>query len=156
LAAQAGPVRGFAQALRQRAEARTPAVIAEVKKASPSKGVIRENFNPAEIAVSYQQGGAACLSVLTDIDFFQGSPAYLQQARAAGCLPVIRQGVLVVPCQVVKARVRGAYCVLLIVASQADGKLAELNAAAIEHGMDVLVEVHDRAELDRALRLDTP
>ncbi|GGJ05715.1 indole-3-glycerol phosphate synthase TrpC [Halopseudomonas pertucinogena] len=156
LAAQAGPVRGFAQALRQRAEAKTPAVIAEVKKASPSKGVIRENFNPAEIAVSYQQGGAACLSVLTDIDFFQGSPAYLQQARAACNLPVIRKDFLVDPYQVVEARAMGADCVLLIVASLADGQMAELNATAIEHGMDVLVEVHDRAELDRALQLDTP
>ena len=156
LAADASATRGFAQALRQRAEARTPAVIAEVKKASPSKGVIRENFNPAEIAVSYQQGGAACLSVLTDIDFFQGSPEYLQQARAACDLPVIRKDFLVDPYQVIEARAMGADCVLLIVASLEDGQMAELNAAAVEQGLDVLVEVHDRAELDRALELDTP
>ncbi|WP_285259991.1 indole-3-glycerol phosphate synthase TrpC [Halopseudomonas bauzanensis] len=156
LAASADAPRGFAQALRQRATAQQPAVIAEVKKASPSKGVIRENFNPAEIAVSYQQGGAACLSVLTDIDFFQGSTEYLQQARAACDLPVIRKDFMVDPYQVVEARAMGADCILLIVASLEDGQMAELNAAAVELGMDVLVEVHDGAELDRALRLDTP
>ncbi|MEZ2743946.1 indole-3-glycerol phosphate synthase TrpC [Halopseudomonas bauzanensis] len=156
LAASADAPRGFAQALRQRATAQQPAVIAEVKKASPSKGVIRENFNPAEIAVSYQQGGAACLSVLTDIDFFQGSPEYLQQARAACDLPVIRKDFMVDPYQVVEARAMGADCILLIVASLEDGQMAELNAAAVELGMDVLVEVHDGAELDRALQLDTP
>ena len=156
LAASADAPRGFAQALRQRATAQQPAVIAEVKKASPSKGVIRENFNPAEIAVSYQQGGAACLSVLTDIDFFQGSPEYLQQARAACDLPIIRKDFMVDPYQVVEARAMGADCILLIVASLEDGQMAELNAAAVELGMDVLVEVHDGAELDRALRLDTP
>ncbi len=156
LAASADAPRGFAQALRQRATAQQPAVIAEVKKASPSKGVIRENFNPAEIAVSYQQGGAACLSVLTDIDFFQGSPEYLQQARAACDLPIIRKDFMVDPYQVVEARAMGADCILLIVASLEDGQMAELNAAAVELGMDVLVEVHDGAELDRALQLDTP
>ena len=156
LAARADAPRGFAQALRQRAAARTPAVIAEVKKASPSKGVIRENFNPAEIAASYQQGGAACLSVLTDIDYFQGSPEYLKQARAACDLPVIRKDFLVDPYQVVEARAMAADCVLLIVASLEDGQMAELNAAAVELGLDVLVEVHDGAELDRALKLDTP
>lgn len=156
LAASADAPRGFAQALRQRAAAQQPAVIAEVKKASPSKGVIRENFNPAEIAVSYQQGGAACLSVLTDIDFFQGSPEYLQQARAACDLPIIRKDFMVDPYQVVEARAMGADCILLIVASLEDGQMAELNAAAVELGMDVLVEVHDGAELDRALQLDTP
>lgn len=156
LAAQADAPRGFAQALRQRAEAKTPAVIAEIKKASPSKGVIREDFNPADIAASYQQGGAACLSVLTDIDFFQGSPDYLKQARAACDLPVIRKDFLVDPYQVIEARAMSADCVLLIVASLDDGQMAELNAAAIEQGLDVLVEVHDGAELDRALKLDTP
>lgn len=156
LAAQADAPRGFARALRQRAEARMPAVIAEIKKASPSKGVIRENFNPAEIAASYQQGGAACLSVLTDIDYFQGSPEYLQQARAACNLPVIRKDFLVDPYQVVEARAMAADCILLIVASLEDGQMAELNAAAVELGLDVLVEVHDAAELDRALELDTP
>lgn len=156
LAASADAPRGFARALRQRADARQPAVIAEIKKASPSKGVIRENFDPAEIAASYQQGGAACLSVLTDIDFFQGSPDYLQQARAACALPVIRKDFLVDPYQVVEARAMAADCVLLIVASLEDGQMAELNATAIEHGLDVLVEVHDAAELERALKLDTP
>ncbi len=156
LAAAADAPRGFAGALRKRAALQQPAVIAEVKKASPSKGVIRENFNPAEIAASYQQGGAACLSVLTDVDFFQGSPDYLLQARAACDLPVIRKDFLVDPYQVVEARAMGADCILLIVASLEDGQMAELNAAAIELGMDVLVEVHDGAELDRALELDTP
>ena len=156
LAASADAPRGFAQALRTRAATQQPAVIAEVKKASPSKGVIRENFNPAEIAASYQQGGAACLSVLTDIDFFQGSPDYLKQARAACDLPVIRKDFLVDPYQVVEARAMGADCVLLIVASLEDGQMAELNAAAVEQGLDVLVEVHDAAELERALQLDTP
>lgn len=156
LAASADAPRGFAQALRDRAAARRPAVIAEIKKASPSKGVIRENFNPAEIAASYQQGGATCLSVLTDIDYFQGSPEYLKQARAACSLPIIRKDFLVDPYQVVEARAMAADCILLIVASLEDGQMAELNAAAVELGMDVLVEVHDAAELDRALRLDTP
>lgn len=156
LAAAADTPRGFADALRKRAALQQPAVIAEVKKASPSKGVIRENFNPAEIAASYQQGGAACLSVLTDVDFFQGSPDYLLQARAACDLPVIRKDFLVDPYQVVEARAMGADCILLIVASLEDGQMAELNAAAVELGMDVLVEVHDGAELDRALELDTP
>lgn len=156
LAASADAPRGFAQALRGRAAVGKPAVIAEIKKASPSKGVIRENFKPAEIAASYQQGGAACLSVLTDIDYFQGSPEYLKQARAACDLPVIRKDFLIDPYQVVEARAMAADCILLIVASLEDGQMAELNAAAVELGMDVLVEVHDAAELDRALRLDTP
>ena len=156
LCAGAGAPRGFANALRKRAALKQPAVIAEVKKASPSKGVIRENFNPADIAASYQQGGAACLSVLTDVDFFQGSADYLKQARAACDLPVIRKDFMVDPYQVVEARAMGADCILLIVASLEDGQMAELNATAVEHGLDVLVEVHDGAELDRALKLDTP
>ena len=156
LCASADAPRGFANTLHKRAALKQPAVIAEVKKASPSKGVIRENFNPADIAVSYQQGGAACLSVLTDVDFFQGSADYLRQARAACDLPVIRKDFMVDPYQVVEARAMGADCILLIVASLEDGQMAELNATAVEHGLDVLVEVHDGAELDRALKLDTP
>jgi indole-3-glycerol phosphate synthase len=147
--------RGFCLALQQRIAAGEPAVIAEVKKASPSKGVIREDFQPAQIAVSYQEGGAACLSVLTDKDFFQGSEAYLQQARAACQLPVLRKDFTVDPYQVVEARAIGADAVLLIVAALADEQMRELMYTASEVGVDVLVEVHDRAELERALELET-
>ncbi|QJD59395.1 indole-3-glycerol phosphate synthase TrpC [Pseudomonas sp. gcc21] len=156
LSAAADAPRGFADALRRRAAERQPAIIAEIKKASPSKGVIRENFVPAEIASSYEQGGAACLSVLTDIDFFQGHDDYLRQARAACSLPVIRKDFMVDPYQVVEARAIGADCILLIVASLEDGQMAELASVAAEHGLDVLVEVHDAAELDRALKIDSP
>lgn len=156
LSAAAGAPRGFADALRSRAAERQPAIIAEIKKASPSKGIIRENFVPADIAASYEQGGAACLSVLTDVDFFQGHDDYLQQARAACSLPVIRKDFMVDPYQVVEARAIGADCILLIVASLEDGQMAELASVAAEHGLDVLVEVHDGAELDRALKIDTP
>lgn len=149
--------RGFARALQQQAAQRQPAVIAEVKKASPSKGVIRDPFLPAEIAASYQAGGATCLSVLTDVDFFQGSNAYLQQARAACNLPVIRKDFLIDPYQVVEARAIGADCVLLIAACLDDVQLVELAQVAKEQGLDVLVEVHDGEELERALKhLDTP
>ena len=149
--------RGFARALQARVARKEPAVIAEVKKASPSKGVIREHFVPAEIAHSYALGGATCLSVLTDVDFFQGGNAYLQQARAACQLPVIRKDFLVDPFQVVEARAIGADCILLIVAALDDGQLGELAATAKAVGLDVLVEVHDAAELERALTvLDTP
>ncbi|MBV2131769.1 indole-3-glycerol phosphate synthase TrpC [Pseudomonas sp. MAP12] len=149
--------RGFARALQQQAALRRPAVIAEVKKASPSKGVIREAFDPAQIAASYQAGGATCLSVLTDVDFFQGANAYLQQARAACSLPVIRKDFLIDPYQVVEARAIGADCVLLIAACLDDGQLVELAQVAREQGLDVLVEVHDGEELERALKhLDTP
>ncbi|SFP92547.1 indole-3-glycerol phosphate synthase [Geopseudomonas sagittaria] len=149
--------RGFARALQQQAAQRQPAVIAEVKKASPSKGVIRDPFLPAEIAASYQAGGATCLSVLTDVDFFQGSNAYLQQARAACNLPVIRKDFLIDPYQVVEARAIGADCVLLIVACLDDAQLVDLAQVAKEQNLDVLVEVHDGAELERALKLlDTP
>ena len=154
--AAADAPRGFAQALQRQAARRQPAVIAEVKKASPSKGVIREHFVPAEIARSYEQGGATCLSVLTDVDFFQGSDAYLQQARAACSLPVIRKDFMIDPYQVIEARALGADCILLIVANLEDGQMAELAAVAAEQGLDVLVEVHDGDELERALRLDTP
>ncbi|WP_122413318.1 indole-3-glycerol phosphate synthase TrpC [Pseudomonas viridiflava] len=156
-AAAADPARGFAKALIEQARKKQPAVIAEIKKASPSKGVIRENFLPAEIAKSYQAGGATCLSVLTDIDFFQGSDQYLRDARAACNLPVIRKDFMIDPYQIVEARALGADCVLLIVSALDDVQIAELAAVAKNVGLDVLVEVHDGDELDRALKtLDTP
>ncbi|WP_322978712.1 indole-3-glycerol phosphate synthase TrpC [Pseudomonas sp. C11] len=149
--------RGFARALLEQAARKQPAVIAEIKKASPSKGVIRENFVPAEIARSYEAGGATCLSVLTDIDFFQGADQYLQQARAACALPVIRKDFMVDPYQIVEARAIGADCVLLIVSCLDDVRMAELASVAKDVGLDVLVEVHDGDELERALTtLDTP
>ena len=149
-------VRGFAAALQERVALVQPAVIAEVKKASPSKGVIREDFQPAQIAQSYQGGGAACLSVLTDVDFFQGCDRYLQAARAACELPVLRKDFTVDPYQVVEARAIGADAVLLIAAALDDSQMRELHATAAEVGLDVLVEVHDRAELERGLELATP
>jgi len=149
-------VRGFEAALRAKLAAGQPAVIAEVKKASPSKGVIREHFVPAEIAASYAAHGAACLSVLTDERFFQGSAAYLQQARAACAIPVLRKDFMIDEYQVVEARAMGADCILLIAACLSDAQMAELEACAMAHGMAVLVEVHDGAELDRALALTTP
>ena len=151
-----GDTRGFAVAMRDRVAAGDAAVIAEVKKASPSKGVIREDFQPAQIAPSYELGGATCLSVLTDIDFFQGSDEYLQQARGACSLPVLRKDFTVDPYQVVEARAIGADAVLLIVAALEQGQMLELAHTAQEAGVDVLVEVHDRAELERALELSTP
>lgn len=157
LAKLADAPRGFANALIEQAARKQPAVIAEIKKASPSKGVIREHFVPAEIAVSYEKGGATCLSVLTDIDYFQGADAYLQQARGACQLPVIRKDFMVDPYQIVEARALGADCVLLIVAALDDVKMAELASIAKAIGLDVLVEVHDGDELERALKtLDTP
>jgi indole-3-glycerol phosphate synthase len=149
-------VRDFAGALRDKIAAGRAAVIAEVKKASPSKGVLREHFVPAEIAASYERHGAACLSVLTDVQFFQGAAAYLQQARAACALPVLRKDFMVDPYQVYEARAMGADCILLIAACLDDTQMADLEAQALALGMAVLVEVHDGAELDRALRLKTP
>ncbi|NIF26176.1 indole-3-glycerol phosphate synthase TrpC [Pantoea sp. Tr-811] len=157
LAKAADAPRGFANALIAQAKRKQPAVIAEIKKASPSKGVIREHFAPAEIAVSYEKGGATCLSVLTDVDYFQGADEYLQQARAAVSLPVIRKDFMVDPYQIVEARALGADCVLLIVSALDDVKMAELASVAKDVGLDVLVEVHDGDELERALKtLDTP
>ncbi|MCL6619084.1 indole-3-glycerol phosphate synthase TrpC [Thermomonas hydrothermalis] len=147
----APPVRGFADALATRIASGQPGVIAEVKKASPSKGVIRADFDPAAIARSYAAAGAACLSVLTDIDFFQGSDTYLQQARAACGLPVLRKDFVIDPYQIYEARVLGADCVLLIAAALDDTRLSEFAFLAAELGMDVLVEVHDLDELERAL-----
>jgi indole-3-glycerol phosphate synthase len=149
-------VRGFGAALRAKIAPGGVGVIAEVKKASPSKGVLREQFVPAEIATSYAAHGAACLSVLTDEQFFQGSAAYLRQARAACALPVLRKDFMVDEFQVVEARALGADCILLIAACLGDTVMADLEAAALALGMDVLVEVHDGDELERALRLKTP
>ena len=152
-AADMPPARGFADAIEARIAAGDPAVIAEVKKASPSKGVIRPDFDPAAIARSYEAGGAACLSVLTDADFFQGSDAFLQQARAACALPVLRKDFTIDRYQVVEARVLGADCILLIVAALDDARLADLAAHALALGLDVLLEAHDDGELERALRI---
>ena len=154
--ADASPVRGFANALNAAIANGDPAVIAEVKKASPSKGVIRADFRPADIAVSYEFGGAACLSVLTDVDFFQGADLYLRQARDACTLPVLRKDFVIDLVRVDEARVLGADCILLIVSALDDRQLAELSDLAMQLGMDVLVEVHDIDELERAIQVPVP
>lgn len=152
-ARQADAPRGFVAAIVSRVQAGQSAVIAEIKKASPSKGVLRADFHPDQIARSYEKHGAACLSVLTDKDFFQGNEDYLKQARAACALPVIRKDFIIDPYQVYEARAIGADCILLIVSALDDAALASLTNLAIELGMDVLVEVHDQDELPRALSL---
>jgi len=154
LAQQRSPVRGFCSALNTKLNAGTPAVIAEVKKASPSKGVLREDFNPADIAQSYAQHGAACLSVLTDADFFQGSEEALRLARGACDLPVIRKDFIIHEYQVAEAAAIEADCILLIVAALTDSQMTDLYSQAVEQGMDVLVEVHDANELTRALDMN--
>lgn len=152
-AAGASRPRGFIESLNRHIDNGDAAVIAEIKKASPSKGVIREDFNPADIAKSFQSGGAACLSVLTDRDFFQGSADYLKAAREACDLPVIRKDFIVDEYQVYEARAMGADCILLIVAALGDAQMAELNGLAHHLEMDVLIEAHDETELSRALAL---
>lgn len=152
----ADPPRGFVGSLQAKIDAGLPAVIAEIKKASPSRGILREDFDPAGIAVSYAQAGAACLSVLTDIDFFKGDDSYLQQARAACSLPVLRKDFVIDPYQVYEARVLGADCILLIVAALGNSMLKELYQLAEHLGMDALIEVHDRQELERALAIPSP
>jgi indole-3-glycerol phosphate synthase len=150
------PTRDFVHALRSRVEKSQPAVIAEIKKASPSKGVIREDFDPVAIARSYEQSGAACLSVLTDRDFFQGAPEYLTAVRAETTIPVIRKDFIIDPYQVYEARAMGADCILLIVAALETAQMRELERIARGMGMAVLVEIHSQEELESALKLQTP
>lgn len=152
----AAPPAGFYRAIRRAVEQGRPAIIAEIKKASPSKGVIRADFDPARLAETYAQAGAACLSVLTDERYFQGADEHLRQAKAAARLPVLRKDFIIDPYQIYEARDLGADCVLLIVAAVEDGRLRELAATAAELGMDALVEVHNREELERGMMLRAP
>jgi indole-3-glycerol phosphate synthase len=147
--------RGFYKALQYKVSAQKPAIIAEIKKASPSQGVIRENFEPITIGLDYAMNGAACLSVLTDKDFFQGAEAYLSMVRQRCPLPVIRKDFMIDPYQIYETRALGADCILLIVAALGDGQMQELSDTATNLGLDVLVESHDAVELERALKLDT-
>ena len=156
LARNADETRGFYNALYSKVSQKQSGIIAEIKKASPSKGILRENFDPVEIAKSYESGGASCLSILTDRDFFQGDPLFLIKARAAVSIPVIRKDFIVDPYQVYESRAMGADCILLIVSCLEDSELKSLSQLASSLGMDTLVEVHDRDELQRAVKLELP